>query len=306
MDEELLNQSNGEESTNEEPIAEVLPEETKWKQIRSCCGAPVILVFPNDRLFCKHWEVKVGMPIAVSVIVLYCLLVYWTLIFPRLPLFIEKVVSSVEISVLLIMFIWSYIATMLMDPGFLPYTWHLSKKTKYSWEEQLTGLANREEQIEYAKQHKPPFASFSSEAGRYVIRADHICGWVCNWIGKRNHKQFMLMSLYGCLLALSFLIWGLVIMLGVKIYEVLYFPIVLSFMIEIFMGSLLANAFYHTSVNLSYGQTDIMLYKKEKPQNNDSCCLNWKRVCGYKSILSWICPTPAFNEITDIEIPNDV
>jgi hypothetical protein len=38
---------------------------------------------------------------------------------------------------------------------------------------------------------------FSSSARRYVLRPDHPCLWTASWIGKLNHKFFLLLNIYG-------------------------------------------------------------------------------------------------------------
>lgn len=78
------------------------------------------------------------------------------------------------------------------DPGFLPWNWSVLKKKKYTFNELRDGIAIYKEQAKYAKTHEyPPRAWFSSAFGYFILRGDHSCFWVGQWIGLKNHKWFL-------------------------------------------------------------------------------------------------------------------
>lgn len=179
-----------------------LPEDTKWEKIRflGCC--PLARLIPTYRTYCRYWEIDCLMPPFVTLIILFNVLVYSLIVLPKLSL-TGLISSCVFVYIFFILFMISYFMAMCMDPGYLPYDWIVRQKTKYTPDELYPGIALRKEQFNFAENNRCPYASFSKSSGLFVVRGDHICGWVTNWIGKRNHKQFILMLLYGSLYCLS-------------------------------------------------------------------------------------------------------
>ncbi|OHT08474.1 hypothetical protein TRFO_22983 [Tritrichomonas foetus] len=169
---------------------------------------PIVYIsgYPK-RLFFKHWEIKLAFPFLVIFLVGLALMIYSSMTIPYVKSQSLRNFCIVELFITLIFFFWSYFSSVLMDPGFLPYDWSSTRRTKYSWIEQLEGLAINSQQIEYVETHPRPVNScFSHSSGRLVLRPDHICGWIANWVGKRNHKNFILMMFWGSLFTLS-LFW---------------------------------------------------------------------------------------------------
>lgn len=232
---------------------------------------------------------------------------------------------------LLIMFLWSFFSSACSDPGFLPFDFeshhpftsphqHQSEfivVPKIGWRTQLSGLAVRPDQIEYAKSHSLSFASFSQSAGRFVVRADHICGWTGNWVGKRNHKQFILMSFWGSLMMINLFFWQFkyarmkttdndgskkfkfLFSLGpigffVQFCAVLFEPIfVIIFVFE----------FVQSFINVVSNTTKIKNWKKRNQNTNRNevniefgFMRSMREICGDSSIFCWIFPFPAFGD----------
>lgn len=280
--------------------ADDIPEETKWKQVRNCCGIPVLLVMPQDRLFLKHWELSPIVPIFVALLIIYCIIAYFITTFPYLSPNYLKIISLIEICIPFVLFLWSYIYSVFADPGFLPFDWVKTKKTHYSWEDQLSGLAFLPDQIQFARKHHPDFASFSSMSGRFIIRADHYCGWIANWVGKRNHKQFILMTFYGFLFCLSLLMW--IFFTNVSLRRINKSLFIVQLVADLFEASFCVSLFMFlldNLYNLCLNRTQIQKWKRQS-SNSGKRCAGIKEVCGEHNICCYFIPTPAFGDELDL------
>lgn len=267
----------------------------------------------NDsrRLYFRHWEVQMRFPTMVFILLVSGILVYLICIHPYFLSSKWKILCLLNILFSLAMFLWSYLAAVCMDPGFLPYDWFATQRTKYSWEEQLEGLATTSEQFEFAMSHPRPLGScFSSRSGRFVLRPDHICGWIANWVGKRNHKQFILMMIYGSLFASS-LAWPrlLIRLPNVQHSDPLEFLRELAIVIECIFTVGLLSGFASQIINLRYNSTKLDRLKKRKQtfKNPETTKFytGFHEVCGNGSKCFWLLPTPAFDDSIpfDIEEP---
>ena len=270
---------------------------TAWKVKKEnfCCKKPLVeLYIPNKsrkRYFLGFWEIKPCMPIFVSLLIIYTTLSYFIIILPK-SYFIAQILFPIPIVVFLVLFVWSYFASLCMDPGYLPYDWINTKKSFYSWQEQLSGLAVTKEQFAFAliKSNRPPHCAFSHTAGRYVIRGDHICGWVSNWIGKRNFKQFLLMTLYGGFFTLTLFCTVFAIKGGYFYIESKYmFATLPALTFEVgftfFLFGMLASSLH-----------DMSTYKH---MNDERHSQNLKTICGNECNCFWFIPTPAFPQDLD-------
>jgi hypothetical protein len=237
------------------------------------------------------------MPISITILTTFVVGSFSYLIVPRLsPLL--RVISMAVVSLFLILFLYSYYSAAFSDPGFLPFNWIDTQRFWYSWQDQLSGMATTEAQMDFARaaENRPPGSSFSRTSGRFVMRADHICGWVANWVGKRNHKQFLLMNFYGTLLSGSLLLsmfapdvrfgelpdWkqGWAIAIG---------------LVEALFVMLLGGMFYQTMNDLATNRTRIQRMRQERGLSY-SCEESMREVCGDGSVLGWVCPFHAFDE----------
>ena len=287
----------------------VYPAPTQWEiTTRCCCCSPCVRVESDpERQFWGHWERFLCMPIFVSCLVFFTLLVWIFLVYNKYEKRWMRIAAPVEVGFTLVMFLWSYFGASCMDPGYLPFDWVREKRLKYTWQEQLTGLGVRQDQIEFAKSHRPKFASFSKSAGRFVIRADHICGWIANWVGKRNHKQFMLMNLWGSLYSASLFVWNI---LGAKalhpenLFEMA--AVLVAFGTEAVFGFALMFVFGYALKDLANNVTKIQKWKNEQTENggNYTCMQSMREVCGNGSVFCWCVPTPAFGD--DMRIDEDL
>ncbi|KAK8863905.1 hypothetical protein M9Y10_011597 [Tritrichomonas musculus] len=286
-------------------------DSTQWaiKHNCCCCGPYVDVYVPNKkpRHFLRQWEFRPTMPILVTFLAVYCLFVYFFAILPYQYTIIIQIISPFPILFSFVLFIWSYYAAVCMDPGFLPYNWINTQKFYYTWQEQLSGLAVTPAQKEFAKDQKnrPPHCSFSQTSGRYVVRADHICVWIENWVGKRNHKQFMLLNLWG--FCYCFLLFGFNFAIKEDIFERKTHLLVLQLTgmgIEAMFGFITCSFFFICLYDLAKNRTKIQKMRGEKGDFSYRCIDSMQEVCGTGTKWLWCCPTPAFGK--NLIITNDM
>jgi hypothetical protein len=121
----------------------------------------------------------------------------------------EGILISPLIAILFILFLTNYIRTIIDGPGYFPFYWAfrdvlppppIQGNELLSSDDTPYGIISKEEQHQWASQHKkPPRSILSKTARRMVLRPDHFCAWATVWIGKRNEKFFILMNLYSLL-----------------------------------------------------------------------------------------------------------
>jgi hypothetical protein len=272
------------------------PEDTKWKIKWQCCWCPIAVIPSGDRVFCRHWEINLIPPVFVGLFTVFC---YSTFLFGTcrfLPGGGLRAVAFIETTAAVALFTWSYFAAVCADPGFLPYSWAATQRLRYSWEEQLSGLAVRPDQIAFGSSHRPPFASFSTQAGRYVIRADHICGWIANWVGKRNHKQFLLISVWGMVAIASLISWSVVKSeVDVQRNPGTQVCVTLATIFEAISAFLMIIALGTGCTDMCNNRTQIQRWKNEEGEGR-GCFSACKQVFGSGPRLLWLIPTPAFGE----------
>lgn len=117
----------------------------------------------------------------------------------------QKVVFY-SITFLYILTIICFIKVHFTSPGILPYYWESTKQRIYTKDELRSGIAINHEQKKWGKEHDWPARSFfSGEFGAIILRADHYCVWVGQWIGLKNLKFFIQFLLYSIILAIEFL-----------------------------------------------------------------------------------------------------
>ncbi|OHT11711.1 DHHC zinc finger domain containing protein [Tritrichomonas foetus] len=277
------------------------PPVTEWLYI--CPGRcfPLTKLKNYNRFFFREIEIEVGSLVILFVLGLigftYC--VFFTSVLPQFHRNVS-LFALIETTIITFLFLWSYLSASCMDPGYLPYYWYQTQNDWYPWEEQLSGLATTETQCVFVDMHeRPNNAAFSRSAGRFVIRGDHICDWICNWVGKRNHKQFFLLIIYGSLYCLSMIFWTLFVKSS-KVSQLRYSLIVVSLVLEIVFAFALIITFVSRFIMVLSNQTQIQVYKNQIPEPKESWIESLEEICGPGTKLCWFIPTPAFGK----ELPN--
>lgn len=276
------------------------PPETEWTYIFPCHCCPLAKLKTNNnnnRIFFHGIEIKFESLILVFVssLIFFTYYTYYTSIFSQFQGTLKKV-SVIETTIVTILFLWSYFSAACMDPGFLPYDWYRTQNDWYSWEDQLSGLAITEMQCVFVDMHeRPKNASFSRSSGRFVIRGDHICDWICNWVGKRNHKQFLLLMVWGIFYCFSMSIWSLLANLK-NLSSFQYSLVVISLVLEIIFGTSLILFFFSSLYLVLSSRTKIQVMKNLEMNDKKSCVDALEEICGPGTKMLWLLPFPAFGK----------
>lgn len=201
----------------------------------------------------------------------------------------------------------SFLLVYLSDPGFLPFYHPVIKKRKYTLDEIRDGTAYTKEQIEWAKkQERPSRSCFTTSSGRFLLRSDHYCKYVGNWIGLYNHRYFLLALFY---MGITVLCYFCVI-----IYESLYgiypysalrfiFELIVSFFFWAFILKMLISQLIFVSHNV----TGIEHMKGiDNPIYDHGIISNFEEVCGPRKLIwLWMVPIPLPRTIDGFSFPEN-
>ena len=287
---------------------------TEWED-KSCCGGICcccrIAKFPVGNFYiCGHWRTSlpkvcfaVLLFLASAIVFVYNLFidpVDW--LFEKKSLYYSAVILT-TFSFLCLMI--AYFNTLCKGPGYYPYTWSLSKRNTYTWREMMSGVAVYQEQVDWARSHDRPLrSSFSINARRFVMRADHFCAWTQSWIGGNNQKDFILTTFW-CFMYLVFFIVSQIpeLVFGYKemiskdrevFHIIMTIILTLAYLVAFYLCGFALRHFYVAMRNLSNNQTITEKYnKKPNLYSKHSCIKNFEEICGSKwLILLW--PFPFF------------
>lgn len=130
-----------------------------------------------------------------------------------IPKIIGGALASILFSMMCIMILWAYFATVSTDPGKVPVGWH-----PFSDEQQarleLERLAYSDYYFDRRDPRRPRFCKrcqawkpershHCSVSGHCVLKMDHYCIWVINCVGLLNYKFFLLFLFYTLIASLT-------------------------------------------------------------------------------------------------------
>ena len=213
--------------------------------------------------------------------------------------------KAVVMGLFLWLFLHCYFLTIRDGPGYWPFYW--AANVPFT-EGSLDGLITNQEQLEWARQRpRPPRSALARSARRFVIRPDHECCYTACWIGKRNHKFFILFNLYGFV----YLTW-FTLVTGARVIDWLNHAdytartfIALLYCVLGMNFSMLTGYFCVSSIiNMVQGVTEWETYKRILPSAFDRGWLaNTEDVCGPSSqLFCWLLPVSPWQGLTNEEI----
>lgn len=175
----------------------MFPGLTRWEKAKFCgvCTASYVPVL--DRWFCGTWEVEWIVPLIVVSLAFSSFGVFHFLVMPFLS---NQRFWWYFLLIFLMVFLYCYYRTIRDGPGVWPFYWsEMEEHPELPREhDSLSGIISMDLQYQWAKDlPRPPRSTLAKSARRYVLRPDHECCYTTSWIGKRNHKFFILFNFYG-------------------------------------------------------------------------------------------------------------
>lgn len=297
-----------------------VPDFTKFEKKCDCCGCKITYIPAIEKYYLNQWECNFTKP---SIIVFLLLLGYiFSLWSPwyTMKRFGNYAPILLDVIGILIFIIWSlsYFMSMFRSPGYLPWFWAVEKRESYTYEEHMAGIITNQDQFNFATENiRPERATLSKQARRIVLRADHICPWISNWVGLKNYRYFFMQLLW---FLVSFIFFFIVV--GFEIYDlakngwstnvprigliIIFIPVMLFFIF--FMVVFVRHCRYLITNNTTINELKC---EREDVYTNPydiGCCENISQTIAPKEFcLCWFFPVPLPRESNGFDWPrNDV
>ena len=289
----------------------------------SCCCCRIAYFPVGNFHICEHWRTSFKIPIAVCIVFIATLVLFIIdtsgLGYSKYkyPSKLVMIISYSAIGFAFLMSTISYFQILIRGPGYVPYNWCVTRQADYDFETMMSSIAVYQEQVDFGRTHeRPDRASFSIDARRYVLRADHFCSWTQSWIGQNNLRYFILLtgwvSTY-CLLYVGLrYFWAHdVIKSAIDTKKFDYLSIIgwvcTLFCCGIFIFAI--RLFLTALKNLSLNLTLIEKWKLMKanqpiksPTPNRSCMQNYEDICGSRCMMCcWPFPFICINGTNEAE-----
>ena len=284
------------------------PAETTYEYAGKCCCYHKYFVPQINKYFIEHWEITKCFPIFVISTLISSYIIFLLINGPLLHLSFS--VYFIETS-LFILFLISYIQTIIEGPGYLPFYYPARSSYKdRGINENLSGMVTTREQEEYVKNNKhklPKRAHFFHSARRIVIRPDHYCDWVASFIGKKNYKLFFLFNFYGfayCAIHVITTLFCIRFCLDKKIFSIILlifiFYSLLGFFFMLYTLSVILSCCVEITQNVTEWET---LSKPNVLWDTSNCISNWEEIFGsIRKWYTWFIPIGAFHGVDEYEL----
>lgn len=310
-----------------------VPKLTRWRSLRGLLS--LFWIAEGDpRIHFFHTSLK-AYPLYLELIILpatYAL--FWKYYFPALPsnsptenhcFFCLKSFQLFFMGYIFTTCMFTLVFSHLKDPGYLPFYFpyyyntenEKERRTSFTQDEMRWGLAIDEEQIKWARaQPRPDRVCFSEAVGYYVIRGDHICTYINNWVGLYNHRWFVILLVHLVLYIADYLFVFIYTQYVIHTQIASKSLSIVQLCIGIPFLALIANNLLNQMLCISH---NILLKDAFKGEFHDfdlgSKIANFEVIFGHrKYILLWFLPVPLprftdgfdFHEnISQKEIPSE-
>lgn len=197
------NESDTIDNINEEKI----PPSSKWHFIFS--PKIPIWTFDDQKIILINLSREKFFPyyfchILITIVYFYYYFVLSKYIFPN-DIHKKKVVFHSTTYFFIITHL-CYLTVHFTSPGILPWNWESTKQRFYTKDELRDGIAINHVQKEWGKNHDWPARSFfSGNFGAIILKAEHYCPWVSQWIGLRNFKFYIQSLFYSVIFTIEYL-----------------------------------------------------------------------------------------------------
>jgi hypothetical protein len=294
---------------------EIFPGYTEYQKFCCCCYG---VGYGSDRkFFCGNWRVDFIMPFFVTVLSLGNLIYLYFFCF--LECGIAGYICVPIVTIFCFIFLYCLYKTIYLGPGYFPFYYDWAKKeilpetedtTVNGVNESLAGLANNEVQYKWSKSlPQPPRCTMSRLAQRFVIRPDHYCGYVGTWIGKKNHKLFILFNLYGFIFCICSGV-GHILIIATQQFEKNFVKILISLLFTLLAFSFGVMTFQFFNRHMQMAKRNYTSWEKWNDYQHffEDCDLenvenNQRQVFGENmSCCVKYCPFAAFPTQTNEEL----
>ncbi|EAY04524.1 DHHC zinc finger domain containing protein [Trichomonas vaginalis G3] len=290
---------------NIEHCDQIIPQFSKWERKgKICCFN--IAYFPEIKsYFINQWECNCKFPPIVLILFFLSLVAgLWSAIANDKITKKYKIVIVVVLSIVFMLWFISYMLCMCRSPGYVPFYWAVERREEYTYEEQMDGIITNNDQFNFAKSNdRPQRGSLSIQARRLVLRADHVCKWVSNWIGLKNYRLFYLQLFWTFWTFMVFFviigleIWSIV---DAKKFTATAPRVLICILILPDLGFFLffMTIFLRHTKYLFHNETTLGEFKKASLEDKHNyydlgCCANIRETCGPCSYCPvYLCPFP--------------
>jgi hypothetical protein len=285
------------------------PGFTEYNRTRFlCCNRTLIPAI--HATYWGHWEVSMGMPSVVLILILSSFGMAVASMYA--PLSWGMRLWFIPLIIFAVLFVVSYLRVITDGPGFFPFYYprqHPSRNgslLSQGDDHSPSGIISTPEQKAWALARPRPNRCILSTLGRrIVIRPDHFCGWTESWIGKRNYKFFLLFNIWGSLYISVFLVLDIATLInalqdGVSGWNLVHFLYGILGIVFVIMTCMFVESHGKAMVE---GQTQWEIWNQIDPERyNEGCERNMEDVCGTGNKCCWCCPVSPWTGMTNRDL----